>query len=313
MGQDVPARRVDYLSFDRLPSAFRRNVVAAFPGGAAWLNSLPLLLAECERRWQLKIAKTPFTLSHSYVAPALTARDREVVVKLGVPNPELSTEIRALRLYGGGAAVRLLDADEQKGLLLLEHLRPGSMLLRVEDDALATVTVARTMRELWRPLPAEPQFPTAAKWASGLQRLRQRFGGGTGPFDPRLVQTAESLFGELLASSDSPVLVHGDLHHFNILSATRRPWVAIDPKGLAAERAYEVGALLRNPAPHLCLDLGVQRRRIDLLADELGFDRRRIVGWAAAQAVLSAWWSYEDSGSGWEPAMMCAEVLLHAA
>ncbi len=284
----------------------------AFRDGAAWLDSLPSLVAECERRWQLKIARTPFVLSYNYVAPALTAQGREVVVKIGVPNPELSSEIRALRWYGGGAAVQLLDADEQQGLLLLERLRPGSMLSSVEDDARATVIAARTMRDLWRPLPADPQFPTAREWASGLRRLRQHFGGGTGPFEARLVQTAESLFGELLASSDSPVLVHGDLQHFNMLSATRRPWVAIDPKGLAAESAYEVGALLRNPSPGRYLDPGVQRRRIDLLADELGFDRRRIAGWAAAQAVLSAWWSYEDAGSGWEPAMRCAEVLVRA-
>lgn len=226
-----------------------------------------------------------------------------------MPNPELSTEIRALRYYGGGAAVELLDADEQHGLLLLERLRPGARLSEIEDDAQATVIAAGMMRDLWRPLPPEPQFPNAAKWASGLRRLRQRFGGGTGPFDARLAGTAESLFDELLASSASPVLVHGDLHHFNVLSATRRPWVAIDPKGLAAERPYETGALLRNPPPGRYLDLAVQCRRVDALVDELGVNRRRVVGWAAAQAVLAAWWSYDDGGSEWQPAMMCAEVL----
>jgi streptomycin 6-kinase len=297
---------------DRLPDAFRRNVLRAFPAGAAWLDSLPSLIADCERRWQLTIARTPFALSYNYVAPALTAQNQDVVVKIGVPNPELSSEIRALRLYGGGAAVQLLDADEHRGLLLLERLSPGSMLAGVEDDARATAIAARTMRDLWRPLPVDPRFPAASEWASGLRRLRQHFGGGSGPFDARLIQTAEALFGELLASSASPVLVHGDLQHFNIVSATRRPWVAIDPKGLAAEPAYEVGALLRNPSPDRYLDPGLQRRRIDLLADELGFDRRRIAGWGVAQAVLSAWWSYEDVGSGWEPAMRCAEVLARA-
>jgi streptomycin 6-kinase len=206
-------------------------------------------MAECESRWHIRIAGEPFELSYNFVAPALTAQDREVVVKIGVPNPELRNEIGTLRLYGGGAAVQLLDADDQKGLLLLERLRPGGMLACVEDDERATLIAAQTMRELWPPLPAEPPFPTAADWASGLRHLRQRFGGGTGPFNSRLVQTAESLFKELLVSGDSPVLVHGDLHHFNILSATRRPWVAIDPKGLAADRTYEVGALLRNPTP----------------------------------------------------------------
>ncbi len=298
------------MPLDKLPGAFQQNVLRAFPGGAAWLESLPSLIAECESRWHVRIAKEPFELSYNFVAPALTAQDQEVVVKIGVPSPELRHEIRALRLYGGGAVVQLLDADEQKGLLLLERLRPGSMLSWIEDDEQATLIAAGTMRELWPPLPAEPPFPTAADWASGLQRLRRRFTGRTGPFNPRLVQTAESLFKELLVSGDAPVLVHGDLHHFNILSAKRRPWVAIDPKGLAAERAYEVGALLRNPTPSRSLDLTIQRRRVDLLTNELGLDKQRIVGWAVAQSVLSAWWSYEDSGLGWEPAMGCAETLM---
>ena len=117
-------------------------------------------------------------------------------------------------------------------------------------------------------------------------------------------------FRELLASSEPPVLLHGDLHHFNILSAGRRPWVAIDPKGLAGERAYEAGALLRNTDTRLSTDEGAQRRRIDILQDELPLDRDRMLGWGIAQAVLSAWWSYEDSGSGWESACACAEVLM---
>ena len=49
------------------------------------------------------------------------------------------------------------------------------------------------------------------------------------------MEIAELLFRELLASSEAPVLLHGDLHHFNILSSDRRPWVAIDPKGLSGE------------------------------------------------------------------------------
>lgn len=293
-----------------LPEGFQQTVRATFPDGAAWLESLPSLIAECERRWQIRVADQPFDLSFNYVAPAATSQGRELVVKIGVPCAELHREIDALRLYRGGAAVALLDADAERGILLLERLRPASKLSEVDDDAQATAVAARVMRDLWRPLPPAHPFPTAADWAHGLERLRRRFGGGTGPFDAGLVGAAESLFEELLGSAGTPVLAHGDLHHFNILSAGRRPWIAIDPKGLAAEPAYEVGALLRNPTPDRYLDRAVQRRRVGVLASELGLDRRRIAGWAAAQAVLSAWWTYEDGGAGWEVMLACAETLL---
>jgi len=292
-----------------LPEKFQRTVRRTFPNGAAWLESLPSLIADCERRWHIRVAGDPFDLLYNFVAPAVTERGLHVVVKIGVPCEELRNEIEALRLYRGGAAAELFDADADKGILLLERAQPAVKLSAI-DDELATVVAARMMGELWRPLPSAHAFPTAAEWALGFERLRRRFGGGTGPFDSRLDGAAESLFEELLGSAAAPVLVHGDLHHFNILSAARRPWIAIDPKGLAAEPAYEVGALLRNPAPERYLDPAVQRRRVAVLADELGFDLRRIAGWGAAQAVLSAWWTYEDGGAEWQSAVACAETLM---
>ncbi|HUS16612.1 MAG TPA: aminoglycoside phosphotransferase family protein, partial [Chloroflexia bacterium] len=84
------------------------------------------------------------------------------------------------------------------------------------------------------------------------------------------------------------------------------------PQGVAGEPAYEVGALLRNPWPGLLAMPDAARvtaRRVDQLAEELGFDRARIRGWGLAQAVLSAVWSLEDEGHGWEYGIACAELL----
>jgi streptomycin 6-kinase len=132
------------------------------------------------------------------------------------------------------------------------------------------------------------------------------------PLSPRLVKAAETLFAELIGSMAEPVLLHGDLHHWNILAAERQPWLALDPKGLAGEPAYEVGALLRNPLPQL-LDApqpgSLLARRVDQLAEALGFDRARLLDCGLAQAVLSAWWTYEDHGHGWEPTIALAELF----
>lgn len=234
-----------------------------------------------------------------------TANGEEAVLKTG---GDMKSEIDALRLYCGGAAVRVLDYDADRGFLVLERLQPGEPLTSLRNDEMETRIAAQTMRELWRPLPSSHSFATSGDWADGMKALRNRFQGGTGPFPQRLVETAETLFAELLSSSEPSVLLHGDLHHFNILSAQRRPWVAIDPKGLAGERAYDVGALLRNPDPTLCTNVEVQRRRIAVLREELQFDPQRMVGWGVAQAVLSAWWSFED-GEEWESACACAETL----
>jgi len=233
-------------------------------------------------------------------------------LKVGVPNPELATEIEALRLFDGHGIVRLLEADCDQGALLLERLKPGTPLSSLTDDELATSIAIQVMGQLWKLVPSEHSFPTAAEWAAGLKRLRERFEGGTGPFPVRLVEGAETLFGELIGSMGEEVLLHGDLHHQNILAAERQPWLALDPKGVVGEPAYEVGALLRNPMPQLLAKPRPERilaRRVDQLAEGLGFERARVVGWGLAQAVLAAWWSFEDHGRGWEPCIACAEIL----
>jgi streptomycin 6-kinase len=285
--------------------------------GEAWLARLPALIAACERRWSLTVLPPFPNLSYNYVAPAVQAGGRDglrkaVVLKAGVPNSELVTEVTALRLVDGRGTVRLLEADAAQGVMLLERLRPGTLLVEMSDDEQATTIAAQVMQQLWRPLPPEHAFPSVTDWAGGLRKLRPHFGGGTGPFPLRLVEMAETLFAELLASSAEPVLLHGDLHHFNILAATRRPWLAIDPKGVAGEPAYETGALLRNPMPQIATELDLERllaRRVDQLAELLALDRQRIAGWGVAQAVLSAWWSVEDHGHGGQAAVACAEVL----
>jgi streptomycin 6-kinase len=304
-----------------LPDTFIDIISSTFEGGREWLNQLPQLIAACEARWGLT-AHPPFAnLSYNYVAPATLPDGTEIVLKLGVPREELSTEIEALRLYDGRAICRLLAADPEQGVLLLERLKPGHMLTAVANDDEATRIAAQVMRRLWRPLPTEHIFPSVADWADGLKRLRDEFGGGTGPFPARLVQMAESLYADLRASSAEPMLLHGDLHHFNILAAERErgilPWLAIDPKGVAGEPAYEVGALIRNPVPDIYTMLNPGRvfaRRLDILAEALELDRQRLLAWSMAQAVLSAWWDYEDLGEDgigdWQAAMIqVAETL----
>jgi streptomycin 6-kinase len=283
-------------------------VSGAFASGALWLDSLPSLIAECEVGWKIKVGD-PYALSFNYVAPAQTADGQSVVLKLGVPSPQLVRERRALQSYAGTAAVRLLDFDVDRGMMLLERIEPGYTLASLADDEKTTRVAAQMMRELWKPLPPDTRFPTAAEWVEDLSKLRKRFDGGTGPFPADLVSLAEGLFRDLLSSAEPSVLLHGDLHPFNILAARRSPWLAIDPKGLAGEPAYEVGALLRNPDPLLYTDPKVQRRRIEVLHEELGFTKDRILGWGIAQAVLSAWWSFEDSTPDRQAQCACAEVL----
>jgi streptomycin 6-kinase len=298
-----------------LPPDFRARIAVVHgEAGARWLDRLPALVDEAAERWGLAVDPAPLAFSYNYVTRVARADGTRAVLKMGVPGPEIRREIAMVRHVAGEGMAALIESDADAGWMLLEMLEPGTPLQALFDageDERATSIAARVMAKLWKPPPPGDLFPAIADWGRGFERLRAAFGGGTGPFPARLVDEAERHFAGL-ASMDAPVLLHGDLHHGNVLSAGRAPWLAIDPKGIVGEPAFEVGALLRNPFPDLLKAPHPARllaRRLDLLADELGLDRERLRGWGMAQAVLSSWWSYEDGEEVGEYALACAALL----
>ena len=204
----------------KLPSDFIRNILTSFPRGAEWLERLPELLDEAARRWNL-VPGDPCLLSYNYVCAATQIKGTEVVLKIGIPNRELTSEINTLRLYNGQGACRLLESDAQKGMLLLERLQPGRMLATLKDDDLATEIASELMQAIHRPAPQPDSFLSLRGWFNALKNLRPRFGGGTGPFPEKSFATAEGLIRDLFAENRSQVLLHGDFHHFNILLSGR--------------------------------------------------------------------------------------------
>jgi streptomycin 6-kinase len=296
-----------------IPDDYLRKA-SAFHGeeSLAWIERLPAILTNCEQRWQLSFA-VPFAYqTYHYIAPALQSDGTAVVVKVHAPTDEFTQEVEALRLFDGHGMVRLLDCDMNDKAMLLERLEPGTPLSELEDDEEATSHAATVMRQLWRQVPPVHPFPSVIDWGHGFIRLRQHYKGGNGPFPAVILEEAESLFAELSASMTEIVLLHGDLHHENILAAERAPWLAIDPKGVIGEPAYETGALLRNRLPNL-LDaphaVRVLTRRVDQLAEKLNLDRTRVRDWAMTQAVLSIWWTIEDGGSISNDDFTCAVLL----
>ena len=300
-----------------LPPEFISTIQNTFrEDGYAFLKALPASIAAASARWGLTEVRPAPTLSYNFVAFATRAGE-QVVLKMGVPDGGMESELAALRLFNGQGACRLIDYDEEKSWMLLERLRPGVMLSTLEDDEEATNIAADVMRRIWRPLDSGSlishtphHFIELSEWFDGLQRLRAMFNGGTGPFPETLVERVERSVANFLAENHQPVLMHGDFHHFNILSS-ERGWLIIDPKGVIGPAGYEVGPFLINPWGELLSGIDYRqmtKRRIAILHERLGFERERIREWGLAHAVLSAWWGIEDN-TGWDYALSFAEMI----
>jgi len=277
--------------------------------GSQWLAQLPALIAECAGRWSLEVMP-PFPVeSYSYVTPAVRVNNEPVVLKVGVPGRELTCQIEALRHWNGSGICRLLEADAQRGFLLMERVLPGEPLKTIADDDQVTRVAMDVMQRLWKPAPELHVFPSVAEWAGDLQKLRARFNGGFGPFPAALVEQAERQFAELAGDASPSMLIHGDMNWGNILRGQREPWLAIDPKGVVGNPLYDVATFLNDP-PESLIEAELKRllaRRVAQIAEILGVDRARVKSWAQAHCVLAGYWTYEDhEGQGWEVAFAMA-------
>jgi streptomycin 6-kinase len=300
-----------------LPAPFIRNIRNSFGAeGERWLANLPDLLNQAARRWDLSLGE-PFLLSYNYVCAATRADGTEAVLKIGVPNRELKSEMAALRLFAGEGACRLLEADDENYACLLERLHPGQMLVEMQDDEARTHIACQVMTRLWRAAPPEGPFISLGEWFAELGKLRPRYSGGTGPFPRWLVERVEALLPDLLHPSNPQRLIHGDFHHFNVLSAARSPlgWLAIDPKGVVGPVGYEAGPLLINPWDEL-LKHGdapqITARRLAILSEHTGLPAAHLRDWGLCHCLLSAWWDTDEDGQGGEYALACAEMLMRA-
>jgi streptomycin 6-kinase len=290
----------DFIS--KLPRKFTEVILGAFrEAGRRWMESLPLMIDEIERNWAVQI-KPPFpNLSYHYVAPCVCADKSEAVVKIGFPGEEkyIRNELKMLEFLDGRAVNRLLLFDHQRFAFLLEKLTPGENLKTVfaGNDAEAVRIAIETMRDFWQKPPENHDFPTLEGWFEGLAAAEKT------AFDFEYFSKARRFFAELNASPAAIMLLHGDFHHENILSATRKPFLAIDPKGIVGHKAYDVCAFLLNHFNWLKNDPDWRQKltaAIEQFSEALEIESRDLRRWAFAHSVLSAWWTFEENCENWK-------------
>ena len=212
------------------------------------------------------------------------------MVKVQAPDDrEGEHEAAALRVWDGDGAVRLLDHDADRRILLLERCSPGTPLTALEPDAALDVLIDllprlwKSARSSFRPLAEE-----AADWIGHLPVEWEEAGR---PFERALLDAAIETLRDLATTQGDQVLVHQDLHAGNVLAAEREPWLVIDPKPLLGEREFAVAPIVRGR------ELGHSRRnvlyRLDRLTDELDLDRERARRWTFAHTIA---WGFGDDG-----------------
>jgi len=234
---------------------------------------------------------------------------QSVVLKIVNEAVEDEHTAAVLRSYAGHGAVHLLE--EEGNVTLLERAMPGTpltLLVKEGQDAKATHIFCDILEKLHhnKTVP-EGNFTASTGLIRGFEVYLESH---EHPLPADLVKDAHTLYRSLTTIQTTPVLLHRDLHHENILYDENRGWLAIDPKGVIGNPLFEVGAFFRNPKkyPEIYCSSRVINKRLDIIHERCGFDKKHVLEWSFAEAVLAGIWSIEcDQSPDW--AIMAAKAL----
>ncbi|GAA2781232.1 aminoglycoside phosphotransferase family protein [Saccharopolyspora taberi] len=283
-----------------------------------WLEALPGMIRDLRRTWSLRLGPPFQGGSCSWVAPVERRDGARAVLKITWPHREAAGEADALEVWDGAGAVRLLDHDRERYALLIERCEPGTEL--GEDPGPAEdrlIAGAQVLRGLWCPPSPEARLErvadVAAEWADLIEERMDRH---RPDLDPGLVALGAGLLRDLPRTAAREVVVHGDFNPGNVLASGRGGWLAIDPKPMVGDPAYDPWPLVEqidDPFEHDDPEQ-VLRNRFALVADVLGEDPRRLQAWAAARDIENALWCVEHGeADGAVEAMESGRLLADLA
>jgi streptomycin 6-kinase len=250
--------------------------------------------------------------------PVITPSSRLLPVRrIGVPAMLKITDVEEERRGGGlmewwagDGAAQVFARDD--GALLLERAEGSQSLTALSHegrDEEACMIICQAAARLHAPRPdLLPPLMPLQKWFAALGPAARREGG----FFERSATTAKAL----LANPQEVSVLHGDIHHGNILDFGPRGWLAIDPKALIGERGFDFANLFCNPDvaisdPPVASRPEVFARRLEIVSAQAKIDRARLLLWIIAYTGLSAAWLMAD---GSEPkAGLAIGALAEAA
>lgn len=244
------------------------------------------MFSEYISRWRLVPDGDPIVTHSSRLLPV---RQEGVPAMLKIAHePEERFGGLLMAWWGGEGAAKVL-AHEGDALLLERAEGMGSLLdmaLNGRDDEASRI-ICGVVAQLHAPRNCPPpELIPLARWFQALAPAAEEHGG--------ILTACAATARELLSSPQEIVVLHGDIHHGNILDFGSRGWLAIDPKRLTGERGFDYANLFCNPELSIVTAPGRLQRQLDVVVEAAGLDRRRLLQWILAYAGLSAAWFLGD-------------------
>ncbi|MBA3536163.1 MAG: hypothetical protein H0T84_06080 [Tatlockia sp.] len=239
-------------------------------------------------RWQLQRDGEVISTHSSQLLP-VRYQNISAMLKIATSDEERWGASLMVWWNGDGAAPVLLH--EGDALLMERALGTVSLIEMAESghDDQASRIICSVVKKLHAHKDNPPKLLPLTLWFKSLETAASQLGG--------FFSQALALANELLSEPQDLVVLHGDIHHGNILDFGSRGWLAIDPKHLIGERSFDYANLFSNPNQTLATQSGRLSQQVEIIADAAQLDKKRLLKWILAYSALSAAWSIEDGDS----------------
>ncbi|HEY3783239.1 MAG TPA: aminoglycoside phosphotransferase family protein [Fimbriimonadaceae bacterium] len=262
------------------------------------MDSTKVVASRLALEWVLELNEALPGATCSYIFAGRDKDGQEVVLKVPEAHAEEKDSWPVSQSFSGHGGVSILRVDQESGSVLMPRLRPGTTLAdtTLPDEERVEICASIILKLRKSPF---VQTMSMERW---LKELFE-FEGDS------LLREAQEIAKFLMQTTTDPILLHGDLHHYNILRDGEE-WRVIDPKGIIGDRAFEVVSYMRNPwhGPH---QPRVMAARLELFSKLLGDDLYRLWGWSFVQTLLC---SLQSDGDPFDPLPMreAAEAIYAA-
>ncbi|MFS0661053.1 aminoglycoside phosphotransferase family protein [Niallia alba] len=264
--------------------------------GEYWLRDLGEIIQLLEHKWKIRTCKSLNGGTEAFVAEVTKEDGGKAILKLTMPHVEgnsvFEQEIVALKITDGDGYVRLLKYDMDHRAVLLEKLG-----LPLKDVGYSMETqieiICSTLKKSWaKPIPKDHKLQSSKdiiNWFSNF--IPEIWAELNSPCSRQLIDKALVFLESRLSNSskETSVLVHGDAHSGNILqdmTESQPSFKLIDPDGLVAEPAYDLGVLMREWLDGLTNNpLENGRKRCLLLSEITGVNTQAIWEWGFIQSI----------------------------
>ncbi len=218
---------------------------------------------------------------------------------------QLKEEYNMLRQLEGSGCCKVYDFDEQNGILLLERLVPGTVL-RKEPDLQKRLTVFKDVfKKIHRPETEALQNIHSCKtyldWLTDIKDFIEK--QDTDILMPENMKVkvclAKEICEEMFIKYTDRLLLHGDLHHDNILLTQGGSYAMIDPKGVIGPAILDLPRFIMNEIDtvHTLSDSEHMEAVVHRISQIFGYPIEDVAKVYFMEVVLANAWCLEDGES----------------